>query len=74
MLNELDVVVLKKPLPRAAVPVSSEGTIVMVHDAAAQAYEVEFLDEKGKLLDICTVIGDEYLELKWAYRDTRDTK
>ena len=71
MLNELDVVALKKPLPGATVPVSSEGTIVLVHDAAAQAYEVEFLDENGKLIDICTVIGDEYLELKWPSKDKK---
>jgi len=53
------------------VPVSSEGTIVMVHDAGAQAYEVEFFDQNQKSIDICTVVGDEYLELKWAYRDMK---
>jgi hypothetical protein len=71
MLHEYDVVVLKKSLPGIAVPVSSEGTIVMVHDADAQAYEVEFFDQNQKSIDICTVVGDEYLELKWAYRDMK---
>jgi len=71
MLHEYDVAVLKKALPGFAVPVSSEGTIVMVHDAGAQAYEVEFVDQNHKTIDICAVVGDEYLELKWAYRDTK---
>ena len=67
MLHELDVVVLKKQLPGLAVPVSTEGTIVHVHDAKAQTYIVEFFDENGKTIDHCDVVGDEYLELKWAY-------
>ncbi len=71
MLHELDVVVLKKALPGIAVPVSSKGTIVHVYDADAQAYIVEFFDENGKTICVCNVDGDEYLELKWAYRDTK---
>jgi molybdopterin-biosynthesis enzyme MoeA-like protein len=71
MLHEYDVVVLKQKLPGTAVPVLSEGTIVHVHDANAQAYIVEFFDENGKTIDHCDVVGDEYLELKWAYRDTK---
>ena len=71
MFNELDVVVLKKPLPEATIPVSSVGTIVMVHDASAQAYEVEFFDDHHKTIDVCTVTGDDYLELKFAYRERK---
>jgi hypothetical protein len=71
MLHEYDVVVLKKALPGVAVPVSSEGTIVMVHDVAAQAYEVEFFDQNHNTINVCTVVGNEYLELKSAYRDTK---
>jgi putative methionine-R-sulfoxide reductase with GAF domain len=71
MLHEYDVVILKKSLPGIAVPVASEGTIVMVHDADAQAYEVEFFDRDEKTIDVCTVVGDEYLELKWANKDRR---
>ena len=72
MLHEYDVVILKKSSPGIAVPVASEGTIVMVHDADAQAYEVEFFDRDEKTtIDVCTVVGDEYLELKWANKDRR---
>jgi len=70
MYNELDVVVLKKTLPNSTVPVLSEGTIVMVHSVKDQAYEVEFVDENHETIDVCTVVGDEYLELKWAYKET----
>jgi uncharacterized protein DUF4926 len=61
MFNELDVVVLKKPLPGASVPVGAIGTIVFVHSAGDQAYEVEFFDQNDKTIDVCTVVGDEYL-------------
>lgn len=64
MLHEYDVVVLKKPLPGTAVPASSKGTIVHVHDANAQAYIVEFFDRNNKTIDVCDVVGDEYLELE----------
>jgi len=69
MLHEYDVVRLKKELPGTAVPLSSEGTIVHVHDADAQAYIVEFFDENGKTIDHCDVVGDEYLELIWEYKE-----
>ncbi len=71
MLHEFDVVVLKKALPGMAVPVFSKGTIVMVHDAGAQAYEVEFFDRDDKTIEVCTVVGDEHLELKTASRKSR---
>jgi hypothetical protein len=70
MLREYDVVTLKKPLPGAAgVPLGSSGTIVMVHSTEDQAYEIEFFDENDKTIDVFTVVGDEYLELKWAYKE-----
>jgi len=71
MLHEYDVVELKKALPGIVVPVLSEGTIVMVHDIGAQAYEVEFFDQNHQTIDVCTVVGDEYLKLKWAYKDAK---
>jgi hypothetical protein len=69
MFHEFDVVVLKKALPGILAPASSVGVVVHVHDAAAQAYEVEFFDEHHKTIDVCTVVGDENLELKLAHRD-----
>jgi hypothetical protein len=69
MLHEHDVVALKRALPGIAVPVRSQGTIVHVHDAAAQAYIVEFVDEGHKTIDMVDVVGDEYLELIWEYKE-----
>ena len=69
MFNEYDAVWLKKALPGRAVPVGCEGTIVMVHNAVEQAYAVEFFDQNHKTIDVFTVVGDEYLELKWAYKE-----
>jgi|HubBroStandDraft_1064217.scaffolds.fasta_scaffold592366_2 hypothetical protein len=71
MLHEHDVVALKKELPGTAVPVLSEGTIVQVHEAKAQAYVVEFFDDSDNTIGLFDVVGDDYLELKWAYRDTK---
>jgi hypothetical protein len=69
MLHEYDAVSLKKALPGIAVPIGSEGTILIVHNADEQAYEVEFFDQNHKTIGntTFTVVGDEYLELKWAY-------
>jgi hypothetical protein len=50
--------------------VGSQGTIVLVHSTKDQAYEVEFFDQRDDTIDTFTVVGDEYLELKWAYKDT----
>jgi hypothetical protein len=71
MFKEHDVVVLRKTLPGTLVPVGSVGTIVFVHNADGQAYEVGFLDANHKTVDVCTVIGDEYWELKTVFRDTK---
>jgi Domain of unknown function (DUF4926) len=71
MFNEYDVVVLRKTLPGTSAPVGAVGTVVFVHDAEGHAYEVEFFDVHHKTIDVCTVIGDEHLELKTASRDTK---
>ena len=71
MFKEHDVVLLRKILPGMSVPVGAVGAVVFVHDADGQAYEVEFFDANDKTIDVCTVIGDEYLELKTAFRDTQ---
>jgi hypothetical protein len=70
-MHECDVVLLKKALPGTAAPVSCEGTILHVNDADAQAYIVEFFDENDRTIDVCEVVGDKYLELKWWYGDTK---
>lgn len=78
MFHEHDVVILKKNLSgvgglqrATTVPAGSQGTIVFVHGADGQAYEVEFFDQNNKTIDVFTVVGDENLELKWAYRDNQ---
>jgi hypothetical protein len=40
----------------------------MVHNAGEQAYEVEFFDGDHKTT-VCTVVGNDYLKLKWAYKE-----
>lgn len=69
MFKELDMVVLKKPLPGASVPGGAQGTIVFVHCAEDQAYEVEFFDQDDKTVDVCTVIGEEYLDETGPFGD-----
>jgi len=71
MLSELDVVVLEKALPGVPVPVGSDGTIVMVHSAEEQAYEVEFFDQNHKTIGVFTVVGGEYLKLKGGLQGNR---
>jgi len=31
----------------------------------------EFFDENDKTIEVCEVVDDQYLELKWAYGDTK---
>ena len=71
MCKEYAVVVLRKTLPGTSVPVGAVGTVVLIHDAEGQAYEVEFFDGNDKTIDVCTVIGDEHLGLKTAFRETK---
>ena len=44
MFELYDVVKLKRAMPGVPVPVGSQGTIVIVHDADPPAYMVEFPD------------------------------
>jgi hypothetical protein len=32
---------------------------------------VELFDENDETIAVCQVVGDQYLELKWAYGDTK---
>jgi hypothetical protein len=45
------------------------GAVVFVHDA--EACDVEFFDAHDKTIDVCTMIGDEHLQLRTAFRDTK---
>jgi hypothetical protein len=61
MLNELDSVILKKPLPEGAVPVGAHGVIVMVYLEPVLGYEVEFFDSSQRSLGSFTT-DDEHIE------------
>ena len=65
--------VLRKTLPGTSVPVGA-GNSSLIHDAEGQAYEAEFLMVNAtRLIDVCTVVGDEHLELKTAFREQNET-
>ena len=55
MLNEHDVVHLKRTVPEVHLPQGTRGTIVHVYPGDPPGYEVEFVDEAGKTLGIYTV-------------------
>jgi hypothetical protein len=42
----------------------------MVYSAEDQAYELGFFGQNRETIAMCTLVGDEYLELKWAYKET----
>ena len=59
MLNEYDVVRLKRTVPEVPLPQGSKGTVVYVYPADPPGYEVEFIDEAGNTLGIYTVSGND---------------
>jgi uncharacterized protein DUF4926 len=68
MLHELTLLRLRRDLPGTAVRALSEGKFVYVHDVNAQAYIVEFVDETGKTIEVCDVVGDQHPELIREYK------
>jgi len=62
MLNEYDVVRLKRSSPAVPLPPGTKGAVVHVYPADPPGYEVEFVDEAGKTLGVYTVPGAD-LEL-----------
>lgn len=40
-------------------PAGSRGTVVLVHEKPIQAYEVEFLDDKGNTIGLPTLEADD---------------
>jgi len=59
MLNEYDVVRLKRTVAEAPLPQGTRGTIVHVYPADPPGYEVEFVDEAGNTVGIYTVSGSD---------------
>lgn len=63
MFEEHDSVVLISECTDVPLPVGSGGAIVIVHDARAAIYEVEFFDAEGTTIGIHTVAG-RYLKAR----------
>jgi len=58
MFHEYDVVELTKALSES-LRVGTRGAIVMVYPGAQPEYEVEFVDELGQTIAVCTVSPDK---------------
>lgn len=54
MINELDQVVLVKPLPGKGLEAGDVGTVVMAHERGA-GFTVEFMNAAGKTVAIVAV-------------------
>ena len=47
MIQEYDVVRLKKVLPSVSVPLSTRGAVLRMHDSKPPTCDVEFIDDEG---------------------------
>ncbi len=61
MLNEYDIVRLKREIPNKGLSSGAVGTILLIYDQSPlpPAYEVEFTDGNGNALAILAVKEDE---------------
>ncbi len=55
MLNEYDVVRLKRAIPGVPVPLPTLGAVHRVHPTTPPTYEVEFIDAEGESLGMYTL-------------------
>ncbi|RZS53019.1 DUF4926 domain-containing protein [Sphaerotilus mobilis] len=67
MLEELDVVRVKRAMPTAGIAIGAEGTIVHALTEPSTAYLVEFTDAEGRTL-ATEVFQPEDLEQVWSVR------
>lgn len=58
MIQELDRVVLTRPLPDLGLDAGDVGTVVLVH-VGGQGYEVEFVTLQGETYAVTTVTADD---------------
>lgn len=58
MIAELDVVRLRRDRPEDGLAAGAKGTVVLVYPGGRD-YEVEFLDDEGWTIAVCTVSADE---------------
>jgi Domain of unknown function (DUF4926) len=61
MINELDLVALKRPQPDHRLELGAVGTVVMVHDGG---YTLEFVAFDGDTVAIVTVPADDVRPLR----------
>ena len=67
MLNELDSVILKMPLPEGSVPLGAHGVVLMVYHEPTIGYEVEFFDSSERSLGSFTT-DEKHLEKRAGSR------
>ncbi|WP_232697472.1 DUF4926 domain-containing protein [Brevibacillus daliensis] len=64
-LNELDTVVILNDYPSEELKKGDIGVIVSVHTNPNEAYEIEFVDDKGMTKSMMVLLPDEIKK----YRD-----
>lgn len=62
MFNEYDVVYSKEKI-NEKVSLNTKGVILMVLDANADVYEVEFVDNNNETIDVTEVTGTQLKKL-----------
>jgi hypothetical protein len=68
MINEIDVIRLKRLLPEHQhLSIGALGTVLIVYDTPGlpRGYEVEFLDDESHHLALVTLLDDD-IELVWS--------
>ena len=68
MLEELDVVRVKRAIPSAGIALGDEGTIVHTLSGPGTAYLVEFADSEGRTLATEVFQANE-LEQVWSVKN-----
>jgi hypothetical protein len=65
MINEYDIVRLKRNIPEKNLHIGDEGTIVMIHDIRGlpRGYEVEFYDNEGYMSAVLTLMDEDIEEI-----------
>lgn len=63
MINEIDVVELKRDIPVASLRAGMRGTVVHVYKSNSERYEVEFLDQEGETLTLLTLSGEDLIKI-----------
>ena len=57
----------KREVPGILLPISTEGTVLLVHPDIAAHYEIEFTDGKGKFFFPTYIVSEDDLTLIREY-------